>query len=92
MIKFTTKVSTRVLIPMIFTFPRRQESRKVAHCARSMGARTQLIILVRAISKIRMELYKRVSVGKQLLDREATGVVRKKLLIPLRKLWYTFQN
>jgi hypothetical protein len=31
--------------------------------------------------------YKRVSAGKQPLDRSAMAAVRKKLLIPLRKSW-----
>ncbi len=76
-----TKVSARVLlVPTRIMFPKRQQSRKAAHYARSMGARTRLIILVSAVSMIKMELYKRVSAEKQPLDRSAMAAVR--LLVP----------
>ncbi len=39
---------------------------------------------------IKMELYKRVSVGKQPLDKSATAAVR--LLIPSCRLWNASQN
>jgi hypothetical protein len=59
--------------------PKRQEPQKVACCARNMGARTQPTIPVSVVSTTKMELYKRISVGKgkQPLDRNATVSVRK---------------
>ncbi len=55
-----------------------------------MGECTQLIIPVSAVSMIKMELYKRVSVRKQPLDKSATAAVR--VVIPSRRSWNASQN
>ncbi len=79
-------------IPTTFESLKRKESRKAARSARNMGARTQLTIPVSVISTIRTELYKRVSVQKQPLDRNFTAAVRKNRTIPSRRLWNASQN
>ncbi len=50
------------------------------------------IIPVTVISTKRMEPLRMVSARKQLLDRNATAMVRKTMLIPLRCSWNASQN
>ncbi len=57
-----------------------------------MGARTQLTIPVSVVSMKKMELYKRVSVQKQPLDRNAAAALRKNRTIPSRRSWNASQN
>jgi hypothetical protein len=86
------RASARVLVPRTFESLKRRESRKAAHSARNMGACTQLTIPVSAVSTKRTELYKRVLVRKQPLDRNVTAAARKNRAIPSRRLWNASRN
>ncbi len=79
------RASVKVLVPTTSESLKRLDMRKAARSARNMGARTQLTIPVSAVSTKRTELYKRVLVRKQPLDRNVTAAVRKNRAIPLRR-------